>query len=195
MRRIARWQVPLLITAASVAAGVAGEPGRTALRWDRDAIAGGELWRLVTGHLSHLGPSHLALNLAGLALVWILVGDRLKPLCWWLVVAFGIAVIDAGFWFLDPGLTWYVGLSGLLHTLILAGAVAGARAAPFESLALAGLVLAKIVFEQIAGPLPGSEATSGGPVVVNAHLYGAVAGLAAGGAVLAMRAEWRRAPI
>ena len=195
MRRIARWQVPLCMTAASVAAALAGERGQEVLRWDRDAIAAGELWRLVTGHLAHLGPSHLALNLAGLALVWILVGDRLKPLGWWLVVAFGIAVIDLGFWFLDPGLAWYVGLSGLLHTLILAGTAAGARAAPLESLALGGLVLAKIVFEQLAGPLPGSEATSGGPVVVNAHLYGAVAGLAAGGAVLAMRAEWRRAPI
>lgn len=181
--------------ASSVAAALAGGRGQEVLRWDRDAIAAGELWRLVTGHLAHLGAAHLALNLAGLALVWILVGDRLKPLGWWLVVAFGIAVIDLGFWFLDPGLAWYVGLSGLLHTLILAGTTAGARTAPLESLALGGLVLAKIVVEQLAGPLPGSEATSGGPVVVNAHLYGAIAGLAAGGFVLAMRAEWRRAPI
>ncbi|HEX7061469.1 MAG TPA: rhombosortase [Woeseiaceae bacterium] len=195
MRRIARWQVPLCMIASSVAAALAGGRGQEVLRWDRDAIAAGELWRLVTGHLAHLGAAHLALNLAGLALVWILVGDRLKPLGWWLVVAFGIAVIDLGFWFLDPGLAWYVGLSGLLHTLILAGTTAGARTAPLESLALGGLVLAKIVVEQLAGPLPGSEATSGGPVVVNAHLYGAIAGLAAGGFVLAMRAEWRRAPI
>jgi len=35
----------------------------------------------------------------------------------------------------------------------------------------------KLAWEQLAGPLPGSEALSGGPVVVDAHLYGTSAGL------------------
>ena len=34
----------------------------------------------------------------------------------------------------------------------------------------------KIGWEQWHGPVPGSETTSGGPVVVDAHLYGAVGG-------------------
>ena len=49
-----------------------------------------------------------------------------------------------------------------------------------RDLALSTLVLlgfaAKIIFEQIYGPLPGSEQSAGGPVVVDAHLYGAIAG-------------------
>ena len=41
------------------------------------------------------------------------------------------------------------------------------------------LVMAKLLFEQLIGPLPGSETTSGGPVVIDAHLYGAVGGVIA----------------
>lgn len=195
MRRTTRWQVPLLLAAASAAAAAAGDTGRAALRWEREAIADGEIWRLLTGHLAHLSTSHLLLNLAGLALVWLLVGERCSPLRWWLVTGFSVACIDAGFWFLDPGLAWYVGLSGLLHALLLAGAIASARAAPLEAAVLGGLVIVKVAIEQLAGPLPGSEAASGGPVVVNAHLYGAVAGLLAGAASFLPRAERPGAPI
>ena len=38
-------------------------------------------------------------------------------------------------------------------------------------------VVAKLAWEQVAGPLPFSEATAGGGVVIAAHLYGAVGGL------------------
>ena len=41
------------------------------------------------------------------------------------------------------------------------------------------IVAGKLAWEQFAGPLPGSESGSGGPVIVDAHLYGAVGGLLA----------------
>jgi rhomboid family GlyGly-CTERM serine protease len=183
MRRIGSWQVPLLLGASATLAAFGGEPVRALLRWDRDAIAAGEAWRLVTGHIAHLGAPHLLLNLAGLVLVWLLVGERLRARRWWLVTAVTIATIDAGFWRLDPALSWYVGLSGVLHGLLAAGVAAGFAAAPVESAVLAAAVAAKLAFEQLYGPLPGSEATSGGPVIVSAHLYGAVAGALAGAAM------------
>lgn len=188
MRRVTRVQVPLAIAAASIVAAVFGSAGRLLLRWEREAIAGGEWWRLVTGHFAHLNLGHLALNLAGLALVWMLVGGRYRPLGWWLVIAVCLATMDAGFWFIDSHLSWYVGLSGLLHGLLLAGTVDRLREAPLESAVLGLLVAAKLAWEQYAGPLPGSEASTGGPVVVNAHLYGAVAGAAAGAVTLIVRA-------
>ncbi len=195
MRRITEWQVPLAIAGASLCAATLGGAGRLWLRWDREAIAAGEWWRLATGHFVHLNPGHLALNLAGLALVWVLAGGRYRPLGWWLVVALSLAVMDAGFWYLDPNLAWYVGLSGLLHGLLLAGAVDRLREAPLESTVLTLLVAAKLAYEQYAGPLPGSEASTGGPVVVNAHLYGAIAGIFAGAASLAARTLRGRARV
>lgn len=193
MRRITEWQVPLAIAGASLCAAALGGAGRLWLRWDREAIAAGEWWRLATGHFVHLNLGHLALNLAGLALVWVLAGGRYRPLGWWLVVALSLALLDAGFWYLDPNLAWYVGLSGLLHGLLLAGTVDRLREAPLESTVLTLLVSAKLVYEQYAGPLPGSEASTGGPVVVNAHLYGAIAGIFAGAASLAARTLRARA--
>ena len=151
-----------------------------ALKYDRLAIADGEWWRLASGHLTHLGLRHLALNLAGLVLVWMLVGRRLSGVGWLLAALLGVIVIDSGFWFLDQQMLWYVGLSGLLHGFLVTGALAGLAEARGESVLILLLVLGKIVYEQLAGPLPGSEWSSGGPVVVNAHLYGAAGGVMAG---------------
>ncbi|MCH6257045.1 rhombosortase [Puniceicoccaceae bacterium K14] len=39
-------------------------------QWDRTAIAEGEIWRIVTGHLSHWTPSHFAWDL----IVFIILG-------------------------------------------------------------------------------------------------------------------------
>lgn len=179
---------------ATTAAGleIAGEGARTLLRYDRDAIGAGEAWRLASAHFVHLGLSHLLLNLAGLALVWLLAGRRLGLAAWCFALVVVISVIDAGFWVLNPGLSWYVGLSGVLHGLLVVGAVAGLPSARGESLFLLAAVALKLLFEQFAGPLPGSAESAGGPVVVDAHLYGAVGGLIAA-IPLRIRAHAQRA--
>lgn len=179
VRRTAHWGVPLALGVVGVLAEAAGDVARGWLRFDREAIAAGEWWRLLSGHVVHLGASHLVLNVAALLLLWWLVGASLPLAGWFLIVASSIACIDLGLWFLESDLSWYVGLSGLLHGLLAAGLLAGFRTAPVESWLLGGLLGMKIVVEQLIGPLPGSEAAAGGAVVVNAHLYGAVGGLAA----------------
>ena len=42
------------------------------LRYERGAVLDGELWRLLTAHLIHLGLAHWALNAAGLVLCALL---------------------------------------------------------------------------------------------------------------------------
>jgi hypothetical protein len=37
-------------------------------------------------------------------------------------------------------------------------------------------LLGKLAWEQFSGPLPGSEGTAGGPVIVDSHLFGALGG-------------------
>lgn len=176
-RRFPDWQVPFVIALVCVATAAWADGARELFRYDRLAIAGGEFWRLLTGHVAHLGYRHLALNLTGLALVWLLVGRRYGTRQWLLTAAISVGVIDAGFWFLDTGMLWYVGLSGLLHGMLVAGAIRGLPVFPIESAVICIAVAAKIAYEQFTGPLPGSEVAAGGTVVVNAHLYGAVGGV------------------
>ncbi len=173
-RTTVAWLLPTVLTTCSVAVAVAGEAGREWLRWERTAIESGEAWRIISGHIVHMGWSHLAVNAAGLVLVWLLVGDRYTWRNWIVITVATVAGIGLGFWILDPNLEWYVGLSGLLHGLLMAGIVAGLKTARKESLLIAVFVVAKLIYEQFVGPLPGSESTSGGTVVVNAHLYGAI---------------------
>ena len=186
----AAWQVPvgLLLVAAALMLG--GDTAREWLAFERDAIRNGAAWRLVTGHLVHLGWPHFALNAAGLVLVWTLVGSAFKPAGWFLVFLASIAAIDLGLWTLDPELQWYVGLSGALHGVLAAGLVLSFREPRIETTILALLLLGKLAWEQFSGPLPGSEGSSGGPVIVNAHLYGAIGGMLAG--LLTWRIRVRR---
>jgi rhomboid family GlyGly-CTERM serine protease len=156
-----------------------GDGVRQALAYNRTALEAGEYWRLLTAHFVHLGLTHLLLNLAGLALVVWIVGHAYSWSRWLIVVILSIVAIDAGFWFLAPELNWYVGVSGLLNGFLAAGLVIGVADRERESIGLAVIVLAKLSWEQINGPLPGSISTSGGAVVVDAHVYGAVGGLLA----------------
>jgi len=175
------WRVAVALLLLCVLIGMFGDAGRELLRYDRLAIADGEYWRLVSGHFAHLGATHLLLNMAGLVLVWLLVGRYYSSLQWLLVLVVTLAVISGGFWFIDRHMLWYVGLSGVLHGLLLAGAIRGFTVLPPESAVIVALVAGKLVYEQLAGPLPGSESVSGGSVVVNAHLYGAIGGIIAAG--------------
>lgn len=180
------WLAVAALAMVAILLQVGGEGLRDLLAYDRAALGAGELWRLLTGHLVHLGWSHLLLNLVGLALVTWIVGRSYSALEWLYVAFVSIAVIDAGFWFLYTQLGWYVGLSGLLHGLLAAGLLVGVARRDRESLVLSLFVLAKLCWEQIEGPLPGSEGTAGGSVIVDAHLYGALGG------ILAALLLWRR---
>ncbi|MEM8817572.1 MAG: rhombosortase [Pseudomonadota bacterium] len=185
-----------LLPAASVAALAvalwwAGPKLTGLLRFERSAIAAGEVWRLLTGHFVHLGGSHVALNAAGLVLVWLLVGSAFSLTAWLLLSLLVVAAIDAGLWWFSPELSWYVGLSGLLHGWLAAG-VCGLARRRRDDAALLGVMLAvKLGFEQWQGPLPGSAVAAGGPVIIDAHLYGAIGGVLAGALALLVRVKGR----
>ena len=180
-----KWAVAALILLV-VLLGLLGDAGRDWLRFDRDAIAGGEFWRVITAHFVHLDASHLVLNLAGLALIAYLVGRSLPLAEWALTLAVACITVSAGLWALLPDLERYVGLSGVLHGLLTAGLVATIGRWSIDSWVVAVAVAAKLLYEQVSGPLPSSEGLTGGSVIVDAHLYGAVSGCITG-AVAAIR--------
>lgn len=165
--------------------GASGQAGRQFLRYERQAILeDGEWWRLISGHFVHLGWPHLLLNLAGCLLVWFLFRRDYRLGQWLLIVLLSILVMDAGFLELNASLEWYVGLSGLLHGLFAAGMLSWLRGGSWESWLMLLIFTAKITWEQTSGPLPFTTESAGGPVVVDAHLYGALGGAMAALAVI-----------
>ena len=158
------------------------------LRYDRDAILAGQLWRVLTGHLVHLGGSHLAMNLVGLALIWMLFGRLMSTSAWLATLLSSALAVSLGLLVFNPGLTWYVGLSGVLHGMFLAGAILSIVSGYRAEILLLGFIIAKLAWEQWVGPLPGSAEVAGGDVVVDAHLYGAIAGVIAALVIIL----WRR---
>lgn len=176
----------LAACAAILLPALGGGPLREALRWSRSGIAAGEHWRWVTGHLVHLDLAHAALNAAGLVLVWLLFARVYAPSRWLAIAALGIAGIDLGLWWLSD-IEWYVGLSGLLNTLAAAGIVREIIDGDRMAWVVGLLGLAKLVAENISGPMPFMQ--PGIPVVLDAHLFGALVGMVCG---LALR---RSAPV
>jgi rhomboid family GlyGly-CTERM serine protease len=148
-------------------------------RYQRDAIENGEYWRFASGHLVHLGFGHLWPNLAALLVIGALFDGVFGARDWWLVSFVSAAAIDLGLFFFETGVLWYVGLSGVLHGFVAAGAVALLLRRQMLGVVLAIGLGAKLVFEQLAGPVPFTAASVGGAVVVAAHLYGAAGGVLA----------------
>jgi len=180
----AGWVLPAALLSCAVVIAIFGDAGRIWLSYDRPEIAAGQLWRLLSGHFVHLGITHLIWDAAGFSLVWYLVGQSFDRIQWGIVLLVTIVGIDLGFWFLEPNLSWYVGLSGLVHGLLAAGIVGSLKSGRVDMWILGAALIAKLVYEALVGPLPGSEESSGGNVIVAAHIYGAVAGAIAAAAIL-----------
>jgi rhomboid family GlyGly-CTERM serine protease len=154
-----------------------GDAARDGLRYDRTALAAGQWWRLVSAHLVHLDLQHALLNLLGLVMMWALFARDYRPSQWLLIVFVIFLAIDAGLWFRDTEIHWYVGASGALHGFMAAGTLAHVRRGDLDGWILAIFIVVKLGYEQFNGALPFSD--SGMPVVVNAHLYGALGGILA----------------
>ena len=164
----------LLVCAVLLLPELGGEWARAALRYERAAIAGGEWWRLITAHLVHLDLEHAVLNSLGLVLMWSLFARDYGPRQWLAIVMATFAAIDAGLYFHDTNVDWYVGASGALHGVMTAGTLAHVRRGDLDGWILAVFIVIKLGFEQYRGALPFSDS---GTTLVDAHLYGAVGGL------------------
>ncbi len=116
------------------------------------------------------------MNLAGLLLIWLLYGSGLSLFSWCLVFTVSSAVISFGLLLLKPELGWYVGLSGVLHGLIMAGALCAAICGDRLAVLVIAVTISKVVYEQFVADTA-TAALIGAPVVVDAHLLGLFGGL------------------
>jgi rhomboid family GlyGly-CTERM serine protease len=152
-----------------------GDAARAALRYERVAIVAGQWWRLLTAHFVHIDLEHALLNIMGVVLMWAIFARDLTPRQWLIITAVVVLTIDAGLWFRDTGVDWYVGASGALHGFMAAGTYVHLRRGDLDGWVLLVFIVLKLGYEQLHGVLPFAE--SGMPVVLNAHLYGALGGL------------------
>jgi rhomboid family GlyGly-CTERM serine protease len=178
-----RWIWLLLILVLLGLVLALGDNVSALLRYDRGAIAAGGWWRLLSAHIVHLDLHHLILNELGLVLMWSLFAQDYDPVEWCAIVLSGALAISCGLWWLSPRVGWYVGASGVLHTVMAAGAAKHLAERAWDRWILIAGLSAKLAWEQWAGHAQSM-------IVVDAHLYGAACGFAVGAAL-----SWRTAII
>ncbi len=175
----------LAVLALLLACAAGGERTLLALRYERSAIAVGEWWRLLGAHFVHLGWMHVLLDAAALCLLWALYARAFSARAWLLVCSGAMLAIDAGLWWLAPGVQWYAGISGLLHGVWAAGALQAARRGEFAGWLLLLALTLKLLREYQLGA---GVLVAALPVVTEAHRYGAL------GALLVVATLWLREP-
>lgn len=148
------------------------------LRYSKTDLMNGQLWRLFSAHLVHLNLSHGLMNLAAFIVIVLLVGNVLTIAKWVSAFVFLSFMVSGALFVLSPEIVWYVGLSGVLHGILVLGLVMGSIAGDKLHIVALLVVLGKIIREQ----LPSFDVNHlrdviDGAVVVDAHLYGAVGGL------------------
>ena len=146
-------------------------------RFKRELVEQGEVWLLFSGHIVHLNWSHWALNMAGLAIVAFFFSSHASVKQWLAVIIVSACMINAGLWLWLTDVRSYVGLSGVLHGLFLYGALREIRYYPASGYVLTAVLVTKLTWEFFNGALPGSEEMTGGRVLTEAHLLGAIGGI------------------
>ena len=161
------------------------------LDYRRELIAGGEFWRLFSGHFTHLNLAHAFMNAAGLLLVSFLFVRELSRRQWWALVLAAPLFISAGLWLRQPDLLGYAGFSGVLHGLIYLGVVRLLPSAPVLAGVILLLLVGRQVWEQTAAYNPEYlRHWIEGRVMPDAHLFGAIAGLLMG--AFSLWRDWRQ---
>lgn len=148
------------------------------LMFDRQQIEQGQLWRLFSAHFVHLSPTHALGNGLGVLMLGYIAGRYLNNAMGLVLFAWCTAWVGIGLYFYAGYLQRYVGLSGVLHGLLIV--------APFVSVyygrgiawAFFAVIVAKVTWEQTSyyDAMALAE-TIGGRVEVNSHLLGCVAGI------------------
>ena len=116
------WIAPLFIALLSLVAMVFEPYSSEIFALTPTASQWSSSFQFLTGHLLHTNNWHLLLNLLGMLLLWALHGDYYayrRFIVIWIALSL---LTGAAIHFSDPN-TVYVGLSGVLHGLVVWGAV------------------------------------------------------------------------
>jgi rhomboid family GlyGly-CTERM serine protease len=146
------------------------------LAYYHNGIAEGEIWRLISATFCHTNFNHLIMNIVGLIITLALFIDLFKTIKIFPLVIFCSLFIGLCLFFFDSEVIWYVGLSGVLHGLFSYGVANDISKKDSWGYLLGAGLLIKIIYEQIYGASQSTINLIAAEVLINAHLYGALAG-------------------
>jgi len=147
------------------------------LEFNRSLVEGGEYWRIASSQFVHANWPHLALNCAGIVLIWALHGEHTSPTRYAVNTLFLATWCGLGVLLFCPDIKIYTGLSALLHGVIIWGAVKDICIGYRSGALLFIGVWVKVLLEQINGPSADVGKLINSTVAIDAHLIGAVGGL------------------
>lgn len=156
---------------------------RDPLLYDRAAIAGGEWWRIWTGHLVHFGWPHFIADAGLFVIMGWLLHERHRWFSHAALLAMPLFISAALYWF-DPAMHRYGGLSAVNLGLLLYLALQGWRRdwADWFWPAVLLIYVGEVVFEIIQGGRGGGMIRFDDPgvrVATSAHIASAVYALLA----------------
>jgi len=143
--------------------------------YHKTAILNGELWRIFTGHLFHTNGFHVLLNLAGLSLLTLLHRSFYTPRHFILLILCSMLFISISL-LLQSDLEHYVGLSGVLHTLFVWGALKDIEHKEKTGILLFLGIWLKVIFEQLNGASEQIATLIDASVAIDAHFSGTLFG-------------------
>lgn len=164
------------------------------LQFDRELIHQGQWWRLLSGSFVHYGLYHLVMNLSALLLCGFVLLRQISIGVYLLLLGLCAGAVGIGLYNYAPQFSYYAGLSGVLHGLIIAGLLLSIRFTPVTNTLVLVAVIAKLLHEQSAD-YDIHHALLPVPVAVDAHLYGALGGFVATGLIYLRRvlcARWQK---
>lgn len=154
------------------------------LQYDRAAVGGGQVWRIVTGHLAHWSLDHLVWCTMALGVV----GAVCEGLCrrgYLATVAAAALAIPFAIRVLEPGMLYYRGLSGIASAAFVFGAVMVMRTTFqrgewrgfFPAAAAGAAYCGKMFYEFITGQTLFVDSQGLFTPAALAHVAGGVAGV------------------
>ncbi|MGB0466313.1 MAG: rhombosortase [Pontibacterium sp.] len=153
-----------------------GDAGREILRFERESVLAGEWYRLISAHFVHTNTVHALMNITALSLIWFLFYPVLRPGQWLLALLICSLSTSLGLLFFT-GYDWYVGLSGVIHGLMLMAFYLDRRLGRGLNVLLIAGLLIKVLYEITIGASRVSQSLISADVIEEAHLYGLLGGI------------------
>ena len=166
---------PLVLAALFLAGGLHWAEWQ----WQRDGIAAGQWWLLLSGHFAHATPAHGISNFAAVVIAALVAPVWLNRWPGLVIVLAMAAGVGLGIWWFNPDIAFYRGFSGVGHGWLMVAFAWSPYLSPWFRMLAIVVIQAKVVWEDSlvyqASQLNGYFADA--EVLTDAHWYGVLLAL------------------